>query len=167
MKKITFLLAALLVVSNCAYAEEQAEAQKSYPRIGVGVIIFNNQNKILLGKRKNAHGDGDWAPPGGHLEFGETPIECAKRELCEETGLKLLHSRELSFTNDIFFEDNKHYITIFVQGIVDGEPKVLEPDKCSEWKWFDWDALPFPLFLSFSNLIQQKQIKSLSRYLSN
>ena len=47
---------------------------RKHPRVGIGVIALNNQGKILLGKRKNAHGDGDWAPPGGHLEFGESPV---------------------------------------------------------------------------------------------
>ncbi len=130
-----------------------------YPRVGIGVIVLNNQNQILLGRRKNAHGDGDWAPPGGHLEFGETPIQCAKRELLEETGLTLLNAKESNFTNDVFVKDSKHYVTVFVEGNVEGDPQVLEPDKCSEWKWFDWDNLPSPLFLPLSNLLQKKPLK--------
>lgn len=127
-----------------------------YPRVGVGVLVLNNQNKILLGKRKNAHGEGEWAPPGGHLEFGETPIECALRELEEETGLKLLKPKELIFTNDIFHDDNKHYITIFVQGIAHGNLKLLEPHKCEQWKWFLWKNLPSPLFLPFDTFLQKR-----------
>jgi len=41
------------------------------PKVGVGVIIVKN-NKILFGKRKNAHGEGSWSFPGGHLEFKES-----------------------------------------------------------------------------------------------
>ena len=73
------------------------------PRIGIGVIAQNSDDLIILGKRKNAHGDGEWAPPGGHLEFGETPIECAIRELKEETGLILQNPEEITFTNDILY----------------------------------------------------------------
>jgi 8-oxo-dGTP diphosphatase len=41
------------------------------PLIGVSVIIIKD-NQVLLGKRKNSHGSGTWAFPGGHLEFNET-----------------------------------------------------------------------------------------------
>lgn len=39
------------------------------PKVGIGVIV-RKDNQILLGKRKNSHGDGCWAFPGGHLEYG-------------------------------------------------------------------------------------------------
>ncbi len=40
-------------------------------RVGVGITIIRNKNLVLLGKRKNAHGEGQWATPGGHLEYME------------------------------------------------------------------------------------------------
>ena len=58
------------------------------PKVGVGVAVFQ-EGRILLGKRKGAHGDGEWGFPGGHLELGETVEECARRELFEETGMQV------------------------------------------------------------------------------
>src|SRR5262245_31889419 len=77
-------------------------------KVGIGVFIFNEAGHVLLGKRINSHGHGTWGLPGGHLEYGETPIECAIREAREETGLILTHLKEGLFTNDIFQEENKH-----------------------------------------------------------
>ena len=52
------------------------------PKIGVGVIV-NKDNKVLLLQRKNAHGEGTWCFPGGHLEFNEEIEDCVKREVEE------------------------------------------------------------------------------------
>lgn len=123
------------------------------PKVGVGIFIIKN-GRVLLGKRKNAHGDGTWAPPGGHLEFGETLEQCADREVKEETGLTIKNIRPGSFTNDIFEKENKHYITIYMLAdYVKGVEQVLEPDRCIEWKWFTWGDFPEPLFLCFQNLL--------------
>ena len=84
----------------------------SYPRIGVGVLIMQ-ENKVLLSQRKNSLGAGSWALTGGHLEFGET-IE------------------QLCFINCFFKEDNKHYVTLFVQAhYKSGTPTQCEPEKTS------------------------------------
>ena len=78
------------------------------------------------------------------------------REVAEETGLRVISSRPLTFTNDIFAKENKHYITIFILATVaDGEAQILEPDKSNEWRWCDWDNLPRPLFLPLENLLSQ------------
>ena len=124
------------------------------PRIGVGVIVIRN-NLILLGRRKGTHGAGTWAPPGGHLEFGESTEDCAKREALEETGLVLDNVSQGPFTNDIFIAEQKHYVTLFmISNCPIGEPKVLEPDKCEGWDWFDWANLPTPLFRSLASLLK-------------
>jgi 8-oxo-dGTP diphosphatase len=128
----------------CMEMEDQIENVK--PRVGVGVFVFQD-GKVLLGKRKGAHGAGDWAPPGGHLEFGESIEDCAIRELAEETGLKALSVKTGLWSNDVINE-SKHYITFFaVVDQFEGEPQLLEPNKCEEWQWFSLDALPRPLFL--------------------
>ena len=125
------------------------------PKVGVGVIIMKD-GKFLLGKRKNAHGEGSWAFPGGHLEFNETPEQCAIRETEEETGLILDNIVQVEFTNDIFEKENKHYITLFVLAKeFKGDVKIMEPNKCEKWEWFSWDDLPNPLFLTIENLIKK------------
>jgi 8-oxo-dGTP diphosphatase len=125
------------------------------PKVGVGVIIKHN-NQILLGRRINAHGNNSWAPPGGHLEFFESPEECAQREALEETGLTIKNVRSILFTNDLYTKENKHYITLFMLADFDsGELALLEPTKCEQWQWFDWQDLPNPLFLSFQNFLKK------------
>ena len=52
--------------------------------IGCDVIIENEKGCILLLKRTD---DGEWCVPGGGMNFGETFIETAIREVMEETGL--------------------------------------------------------------------------------
>jgi len=125
------------------------------PRIGVGVVI-RKDNKILLGKRKNAHGTGSWCPPGGHLEFMESIEDCARRETMEEVGLKIKNTQKAVYTEDFFKEEDKHYLTMLVTTDWEsGEPELLEPEKCEEWRWFAWNELPEPLFLPMQNHIKQ------------
>ncbi len=125
------------------------------PRVGVGVIIQRGSD-VLLGRRRNAHGDGAWCFPGGHLEFGESVIECARRETLEETGLELGGLTLGPYTNDIFQEEGRHYVTLFAIGqYCGGTPKVLEPEKCEIWDWYSWTSLPSPLFLPIENLLKQ------------
>ena len=125
------------------------------PKVGLGVIIIKD-NKVLLGQRKNAHGEGTWCPPGGHLEYRETWEECAERETLEETGIKIKNIRFGTVTNDIFTKEDKHYITIsMLADYQSGEPEVMEPDKCEQWDWFTWDNLPQPLFVPIQNLLKK------------
>ena len=123
------------------------------PMVGVGIIITRGERTLLL-HRHHAHGAGTWSPPGGHLEFGETPEECAQRETKEETGLDLADVRFKCLTNDIFTAEGKHYITIWMEGKCEtGEAVVNAPEEASEIGWFRWDELPAQLFLPLRNLL--------------
>jgi 8-oxo-dGTP diphosphatase len=125
------------------------------PLIGVAVIVIKN-GKVLLGKRKNSHGDGTWAFPGGHLEFNESIEECAHREIFEETGIRITNLRFGPYTNDIFDREGKHYVTLHVLADYDsGVPTVKEPHKCEEWQWHRWPPEVQQHFLPIVNLLKQ------------
>lgn len=136
-------------------------AENKAPRVGIGCWIFNPYGMVLLGKRKSSHGNGTWAAPGGHLEFGEKPEHAAARELFEETNIKIPEDEFTLFavTNDVFRGDHnileKHYITLhYVAYDITGTPKIMEPDKCERWVWFKMHALPAPLFISAKNALE-------------
>ncbi|KAJ3495616.1 hypothetical protein NLG97_g3264 [Lecanicillium saksenae] len=158
------------------------------PRVGVAAVVINRQGQVLVGKRKGSHGAGKqagreqiddrmanevlrlgtWQFPGGHLEHGEALIDCAVREALEETDLTLQGIKIVTQTNDVFVAERKHYITLFAlckMENFDAEPKVLEPEKCESWLWWDWEKFytgrdsglvdGAPLFLPMKNLLQQ------------
>ena len=128
--------------------------QQDKPQIGIGVIL-RRENKVLLGLRKNAHGEGTWSFPGGHLEFGEDVEGCAIREVLEETGARITIVRRGPFTNDMFKKERKHYVTLFIIADYEsGVVEVRERDKCDRWDWFEWEHLPQPLFLPIQNLLK-------------
>lgn len=130
-------------------------------RVGVAVIVWNDLGELLLGLRKGDHGGGTWSFPGGHVEHGERPIDTAKRELSEEIGPQCQFSyvRQYSqhpYTSTVF-ASGKHYITLIFEAVLSsGQPLVMEPDKCAEWKWFPPNGLPTPLFEPLDNWLRPR-----------
>jgi mutator protein MutT len=60
-------------------------------------IVFGADGKLLICKRKaNTVLGGYWEFPGGKCNPGETPADCAKREVEEETGLAVSVQRPLA-----------------------------------------------------------------------
>lgn len=117
---------------------------KQEPKVGVGVMILKG-GKVLLAKRKGAHGAGEYAFPGGHLEFGESFEDCAIRETTEESGIRISNVRFQYLANVRKY--GKHYVHIgMIADWVSGMPEVLEPEKSEAWDWYPLDALPQPLF---------------------
>jgi 8-oxo-dGTP diphosphatase len=130
----------------------------TYPRIGVAALIPCN-GKVLLIQRKGSHGTGTWSTPGGHLDFGEDPGQCAIRETCEEVGLEISGVRFIGVTNDIFPESGKHYITLWMEAIgFSGKAHIAAAREVAGYGWFAWEALPAPLFLPLENLISQRSL---------
>lgn len=117
----------------------------SRPMVGLGVFVWKN-GKFLMGKRISDHRHGTWSIPGGHLEFGESWEEGAKREVSEETGLLIKNVRFLAATNDIFLNEDKHSTTIWIYADWEsGKPEVREPDKFINLRWQTFKTLPSPL----------------------
>lgn len=113
--------------------------------------LLIKDNQILLGKRRGGKDKaaGTFGVPAGHIEEGESILECAKRELKEETTLDTNPENLEVFclTEETQAENGHHYLNIGV--LVEdwsGEVKTGEPDKCTGWKWYTLSNLPSPLF---------------------
>jgi 8-oxo-dGTP diphosphatase len=128
--------------------------------VGVGVVLVDKEGRILLGKRNGdaskagseLRGEGTWTMPGGKLHYGESFEDCAKREVLEETGIKLNDVRIIAINNDK--NEFAHFVTIgaYADGF-EGEAKVMEPDEITEWKWFAMEDLPFPIFMPSAKVL--------------
>jgi 8-oxo-dGTP diphosphatase len=119
----------------------------------MGVLVMRGR-KVLLGRRSGAHGEGYYAAPGGHIEWGESLAETARREVREECGLEIEEIRLLSVGTYIWGEQ-RHYVDVDVACQAPrGEPQNLEPENCLGWAWYDLDALPAPLFSVTENMIR-------------
>lgn len=129
------------------------EKENQIVKVGVGVLLFKD-GKVLLGKRKNKNGFGQYAWPGGHLEFMESIEGCAKREVMEETGMEIENVKFLRVFNMKTLE-GFHYMDIGVMADwKSGIPELKEPDKCEGWEWYDLKNLPSPLFIPIPSLIE-------------
>jgi 8-oxo-dGTP diphosphatase len=125
----------------------------SRPNVGVAIIVRKGDQVLLL-RRKNVHGAGSWSTPGGHLDFGESPEQCAIREAKEETNLDLGTVGFVAITNDVFEAENKHYISVWMESwYLTGEAILNAPYESDAIGWFRWDDLPQPLFIPFQHLV--------------
>jgi 8-oxo-dGTP diphosphatase len=118
------------------------------PRVGLGIIILNDEGKVLIGKRKGGHAQ-KYSIPGGSLELGESFEKGAIREIKEETNLDIFEPKVIAITNNLetFKNEGKHFISIaLLASKYSGEFKNMEPDKCEGWEWLDPKKLPEPHF---------------------
>jgi len=111
---------------------------------GIVHIILEKNNQLLLQRRFNTgFEDGNYDFVSGHLDKNESFKEAAIRETKEEVGvnvkeedLKLVHVQSRINSGHeriaLFFKTNKWQ----------GEPKIMEPNKCDELKWFDKNKIP-------------------------
>ena len=60
-----------------------------FPQVGVGVVVLNTDNEVLLIRRGQEPNKGLWTIPGGRQKPGETLVETAHREILEETGVTI------------------------------------------------------------------------------
>ena len=131
-------------------------------KAGVGVMILKD-NKVLLGKRhedakkadSELHGEGTWTMPGGKIDFGEAFEEAIAREVMEETGIKINQDKLkfISITNDQV--SDAHFVTIgFLCEEFEGEPKAMEPNEITEWRWFDLNNLPEKIFFPSAKILK-------------
>lgn len=123
--------------------------QGPFPRLGVGVALMR-AGKILLLKRRHAPEAGCWSFPGGRLEWLEPVEDAARREVCEETGMRVGALTLLCMTEWIAPEATdrqaEHWAApVYLCTDFSGEPVRVEPESHAAMDWFAPDALPNPL----------------------
>ena len=130
--------------------------QKLPMRIGVGVVVLNNNNKVFVGKRRDNPID-KWQMPQGGVDDGEDNITAMKRELFEETSitsikiikeLEQLYQYELPsnlvgiiWKGKFRGQKQKWFITRFLGKDSEINLKTKHPEFI-EWKWIDPKQLP-------------------------
>jgi len=83
-------------------------------KISTLLFLENRQGKLLLIRRNRSPNKGCWSPPGGKLEMpiGESPVECARRECLEETGLAVSDAEIhlFAYVSEKQYEGNVHWL---------------------------------------------------------
>ena len=128
---------------------------KDYIGVGCGAFILNEDGKVLLQKRNKEPEKGYWSIPGGKLEWMETFEEAVKREIKEECDIDIKIEKLLGICDHIVKNENQHWVSpSFLCKITNGEPKIMEPTKHTDMKWFSLNELPEKLTITTQNAVR-------------
>ncbi|HWL38862.1 MAG TPA: NUDIX hydrolase [Gemmatimonadaceae bacterium] len=108
------------------------------PKLAVGAIITDEQERIVLVRRAIEPGYGKWVFPGGYVDRGEEVQLAAVREAREETGLDIRIERLLNIYS---YPGRAPVIVVYTARLIGG---CLEcDDEGLEAKFFDTSAIPW------------------------
>ncbi len=119
-------------------------------RLTARILVLNERDELLMFEYQEADGRRFWVTPGGGLEPNETFMDAAKRELLEETGLKLEQvgnpvwerRKVLNFTDERVMFDERHFVVRVRGGEVSGEnPDAFERAMTLGHRWWSLEAL--------------------------
>lgn len=128
---------------------------KDYIGVGVGAFIVNNNNELLLQKRAVPAEKDHWCIPGGRLEMFETLEHAVIRETKEETDLDIKVITLMGICDHIIRNENAHWVAAsYLCKIENGIPKIMEPDKASDMKWFNLNELPDKLTITTKKALE-------------
>jgi 8-oxo-dGTP diphosphatase len=124
------------------------------PVVGLVALARDEAGRVLLIRRGDT---GEWAPPGGTLEWGETLRATLPRELLEEAGVELLEAGELlGVYSDPKRDLRFHAVTLIVGATVGPALKApMNPLEVLEVRFFDPHNLPTPLAHALGEAVQR------------
>ncbi|WP_299662826.1 NUDIX hydrolase [uncultured Ruegeria sp.] len=113
------------------------------PKIGALAVVIHEGQALLVQRNKEPDA-GLWGFPGGHVEWGETVLDAAARELREETGVI---AEPMSYLDnlDLLLRDNDgqiraHYLLVGVAcRYISGTP--IAADDARDAQWFPVDQV--------------------------
>lgn len=89
---------------------------------GVRVIVFDDEDRLLLVRQHHENRD-IWMVPGGGIEDGETAVEAAVREMKEETNLDVSIGRMVWHVEEVS-ERGQRFVNFFLGRLSGGELKM-------------------------------------------
>jgi 8-oxo-dGTP pyrophosphatase MutT (NUDIX family) len=112
----------------------------------VHLLVGAGGRVLLLERARTGRADGFWAPPGGHLEAGEWPLEAALRECVEETGVCVPADRARPLATLAFGDGPRGPgLNLLFGARLDAAPDARPaPDSAARVAWCDPAALPTP-----------------------
>jgi 8-oxo-dGTP diphosphatase len=137
-----------------AVSGETLATERPAPRVGVGVLVIDEAERVLLSLRRNPPEIGSWSILGGRLESLERLEDCARREAREEAGIDVELVGLLCVTDHILPDEQQHWVSpAYLARIVEGDVENREPEKTAELRWCSLDALPQPLTVTAARAI--------------
>ncbi len=107
--------------------------------------VCEHGGTVLLERRSNDPFNGYWCIPGGHIEFGEPVEDALRREVQEETGLRVTSLRFLNYYTEYFAQLEWHAVALVFVCSVEGT-EAAQQGEVSQLQWFELkDALQLPL----------------------
>jgi len=116
----------------------------SYPRpaVTVDAILISKQNSVLLIERGREPFKGKWALPGGFVDMDE-PLEIAcKRELEEETGIRIAAMKQFKAFGAVDRDPRHRTISVIFYAFTEDEITARAGDDAAKAQWFPLDKLP-------------------------
>ena len=111
------------------------------PALTTDCAVFDARGRVLLIRRRNPPFEGRYALPGGFVDIGETVEDACRRELKEETGLKVGALRLIGVYSEPERDPRGHTCSIaFLARIDSAEPKAGDDAAAVEWVK-DWRSL--------------------------
>ncbi|HCY43360.1 MAG TPA: NUDIX hydrolase [Prolixibacteraceae bacterium] len=116
----------------------------SYPRpaVTVDAILISNKNAVLLIERGREPYKGKWALPGGFIEMNESLEDACRRELEEETGLRIEVLKQFKAFGAVNRDPRHRTISVIFYAFTDDELIARAGDDAAKVQWFPITQLP-------------------------
>ena len=148
-------------------------------RVGVGIIVLNDNNQVFVGKRKDNPTD-KWQMPQGGVDKGEDFITAMRRELIEETSIKNIEVlKEIERFYEYELPENligviwkgkfrgqrqKWFITKFLGQESEINLKTIHQEFI-DWKWIEPKKLP-DIIVDFKKDLYRNLLKEINLFIN-